>query len=308
MQQITKRFKETTVLDDITFDIPERAIFGIIGKSGCGKTTLLSILVGFLKPSNGSVVYHGQNIRKVMHDVEQKFGFASQKTSFYAKLNALENLRYFGRLYGLKHYEIKERSTELIGLLGLNDAKDRPAEKLSAGMQKRLDIACALMNKPEVLILDEPTADLDPVLRREILELVKKINTQGTTIIITSHILGEIDHLCTHVALLHEKRIIKIENPEKTANEKGITRVLQIETKSGDYTKLLRHLHIRKALEKGEPHDGSLIVHTKTPEKTLKAVTEYVLKTKDPLLSITLNRFSVSTIFESLVKEHNPNA
>ncbi len=307
VQEITKRFKENIILDNITFEIPDKAIFGIIGKSGCGKTTLLSILVGFLKPSKGQVVFRGKDITKVMRDVEMKFGFASQKTSFYNKLNALENLRYFGRLYGLKHQEIKDRSKELITMFGLDDAKERPGEKLSAGMQKRLDIACALINKPEVLILDEPTADLDPVLRREILDIVKKINTQGTTVIITSHILGEIDHLCTHVALLHEKRVIKIENPDKADNQKQ-TKVLQVETKSGDYRKLVRHLHAKKVLEKSEVNGTGLMIHTKNPEKALKLAGEYALQARDPLLSIALHRFSVSTIFESLVKEHKPDA
>src|SRR3989338_3847105 len=118
LQGITRRFKENIILDDITLDIPEKAIFGIIGKSGCGKTTLLSVLVGFLKPNKGQVLFRGRDIQKVLYEVEQRFGFASQRTSFYGKLNSKENLRYFGRLYGMKHHEIKERSTELIKMMG----------------------------------------------------------------------------------------------------------------------------------------------------------------------------------------------
>ena len=181
---ISKSFNGTPVIESADFDVNKGEIFGIIGMSGAGKTTLLNLLVGFLKPDQGDVVFtlpDNSNISIVKQTdlVKKFFGFSTQSPSFYPKLTVIENLEHFGTLAGIPERKIRTRAKELLRLVGLSPAQDVIAEKLSGGMQKRLDIACALMHNPEVLILDEPTADLDPIMRKQLWQLIKDINKEN---------------------------------------------------------------------------------------------------------------------------------
>ncbi len=211
---ITKKFGKKVVLDDLNLNIPYGKIFGIIGSSGSGKTTILNILVGFLKPNDGKVLFQSRDIRNDMRTIEKQFGFAAQDCSFYDNLTVQENLYYFGNLYGLNSKELKVKTNELVSFVELEDAIETLGSRLSMGMKRRLDIACSLINKPKVLILDEPTQDLDPILRREIITLIRRLNKEeNTTVIITSHLLGEIEELCDEIGILQEGKIVEIGSP-----------------------------------------------------------------------------------------------
>lgn len=214
-KEVTKKFHKNLVVDDISFDIPENKITGLIGSSGSGKTTILKLMIGAYRPTEGEVIYLKRNILKEMKNVEKYFGFATEDGSFYDKLTVKENVHYFGKLQKMKNKDIKKNFNELIGLVGLEKAKNTLAENLSIGMKKRLDITCALIHRPRVLIMDEPTADLDPVLRKEIISLIKKIRDRGTTVILTTQILEEADDLFDHVLILHNKKIIEDNTPDK---------------------------------------------------------------------------------------------
>src|SRR3989344_6894148 len=206
---ITKIFGKNVVLDNLMLEIPEGEIFGIIGKSGSGKTTLLSILVGFLRPEKGKVFYRGSEVTDTYNKVLQQFGFTAQEGSFYPRLTVKENLEYFGTMYNLSSDELKIKIPKVLKMVDLEGEENKMASNLSSGMQKRLDIACGILHDPKVLILDEPTENLDPLLRKDILKLIKKINKEkNVTIIMTSHLLEEIEQVCTQLAILHARQII----------------------------------------------------------------------------------------------------
>jgi len=229
-KEVSKRFKKNLVLDSISFNIPENKITGLIGSSGSGKTTILKLMVAAYKPTEGEVVYLKRNIVKDMKNVERYFGFSTEDGSFYDKLTVKENVYYFGRLQKMNKRDIKKNFDELIKLVGLENAKNTLAGNLSIGMKKRLDITCALIHRPRVLIMDEPTADLDPVLRREIMSLIKKIKARGTTIILTTQILEEADDLFDHVLILHNKKITEDGVPKdilEKYNEKTLEKVFE---------------------------------------------------------------------------------
>jgi len=171
---ISKIFNKNIVLEDLNLSVGYGEILGIIGKSGSGKTTLLNIIIGFLKPDKGSVIFQSRNIHKDEINVDTQFGFASQEFSFYDKLTVDENLRYFGSLYKIKDKTLDQRIPELLKFVDLEDKRNLLASNLSTGMKKRLDIACSLIHDPKILILDEPTSDLDTFLRRDIIALLKK--------------------------------------------------------------------------------------------------------------------------------------
>lgn len=210
---VRKKFGKNLVLDSVDIDFPEKKITGIIGASGEGKTTVLKLLVGFYKPTKGKIFYSKRNINEDMKNIRKIFGFATEDGSFYYTLTVYENLFHFGSLYNIKKKILKERIEKLLKLVGLENARNTSAKNLSMGMKKRLDVAISLITNPKVLIMDEPTADLDPLLRRDMMRLIKKINQRGTTIILTTQILGEMENLCDKIAILFEKNITEVGTP-----------------------------------------------------------------------------------------------
>ncbi|MBI5398217.1 ABC transporter ATP-binding protein, partial [Candidatus Woesearchaeota archaeon] len=221
---ISKRFKKKKVLESISFDVYQRDIFGIIGMSGSGKTTLFRMLLGFDHPDEGDIQVQQAvlakrhknaplseemlSVFKYPMRVQTRFGFAAQLPSFYDHLTAEENIDFYAQLYGLPTRVREENKQRLLELTGLVAERDTLAAHLSGGMQRRLDIACALIHNPRILLLDEPTSDLDPIIRRQIWSMIRKINEQGTTVIVSSHILEEVEQLCTKIAILHDRKVL----------------------------------------------------------------------------------------------------
>ncbi len=216
---VTKRFGKNVVLNSIDLTIPEGKITGIIGASGEGKSTILKMMASFYKPNKGKIYYRKKNILHDRKILSKLLGFAIEDGSFYEKLNVEENLFHFGRLYNVKKSVLKKRVEEIISLIGLENAKKTLAEDLSLGMKKRLDVGCSLVHNPGILILDEPTADLDPLLRRQMMNLIKQINSHGTTVILTTQLLEEAEEICDRVAILFNEKII-IEGSPLSINKK----------------------------------------------------------------------------------------
>ena len=299
---LTKRFGEHIILDNLNFDIEEGSVFGLIGKSGCGKTTLLNLIIGFLKPNKGAIHYSGKNITTLGNELGKNIGFACQEGSFYKKLTIAENLNYFGRLYGLEKNEINERIKILLETFGLQDASDTFGHNLSIGMQKRLDIACSLIHDPEVLILDEPTANLDPTLRKNILELIKKINESGTTVIISSHILDDISTLCDKVLVINDKRIIALDSPENLELNLAERDIIKIESEQKRYDGIISLLVNKGLIDNYQVDEPYLLLFTKDTKNTLKQINSHFSNGEDHLLQINIIKPSLGKIFEDTKK------
>ena len=209
LKGVTKKFGKNRVLDAIDLSIPEGKITGIIGASGEGKSTILKLIASFYKVTSGEVLYLRRNINDDIKNIKKTFGVAIESGSFYENLTVHENLFHFCSLYGGKRKALNRRIKGIIYFIGLSDSRNVLAKNLSLGMKKRLDLACALVHKPTVIILDEPTADLDPLLRNQMLKLIRKINTHGTTVIFTTQMLEEIDSLCDNIAILYNEKIVE---------------------------------------------------------------------------------------------------
>lgn len=222
VKNISKSYRKKLVLKDVTFEVFSGDIFGLVGMSGSGKTTLFQIMAGMIKIQAGDVLVRhdiaGPKKKQDLPDylsvfrnqrvIKRHFGFASQLPSFYEHMTVGENLQMYGSLYGMDDKRVKENASRLLGLVDLDDERDTLAGELSGGMQRRLDIACALIHDPKVLFLDEPTSDLDPIMRKQIWKLIQEINRKGTTIVLASHILEEVESLCTKVAIIHDRRVL----------------------------------------------------------------------------------------------------
>jgi ABC-2 type transport system ATP-binding protein len=298
---ITKIFSKKIVLDNVNLEIPYGEIFGIIGKSGSGKTTLLSILVGFIKPERGKAFFQGQDLSRFTNNLRQQFGFTAQEGSFYPNLTVRENLEYFGTLYNLPYVSLKEKIPETLKLVNLTEAENKLARSLSSGMKKRLDIACAILHDPKVLILDEPTEDLDPLLRKEILRLLKKINKEkNVTIILTTHLLEEVESVCSRVAILDNKTIIESGTVNELKDKYSKNQEIILETYSGKYEWLIKILKPNKLVEKMFENDGRLIIYSPKAEGMLKFILHEIEKKKEKVQDVDLNKPSLSEVFESL--------
>lgn len=302
VDNITKKFGKHIVLNNLSLIIPKDGIFGIMGLSGSGKTTLLNILIGFWKPTSGNVYYNSINIQKNQKLIKQVFGFATQEGSVYRNLTIEENLRYFGKLYNIPSRELEKRITELVKQFDLSDARDQLAKELSTGMYRRLDMACSLIHNPKVLILDEPTGNLDPVLRKKIMAMIKEIQDNGTKVIITSHLLGEIEKICDTLAILHHGKIWECGTPDELKEKYTSYQEVKIETKKQNYESLLpllKRLGTRNIIQK----DKYLFLYTKEPEKVLNYLLTYLKSTNDQLVNVEVSKPSIEEVFESVTKK-----
>ena len=295
LSSVSKSFGKNNVINNVSLTIPKGKILGLVGISGSGKTTLLKMLVGFYKPTKGSVIVNGKDIEKHNRSIKRSFGFGSQENCFYGKLNVEENVRYFGELYGLTAEFVNSRIQNVLSLVGLYESRKTLADNLSTGMKRRLDIACSLIHDPNIIILDEPTEDLDLNLRKDILGLIKKINRNGKTIIMTSHLLGEIENVCDVVGILSNGKIAKLGSPEELKREYSKDFEIHLQTTSGKYNSLIKGLKVKKTVKKGK----SLLIYVSDGEKAVRKIISRSKKNKDKIISLKLGRPSLSEVFEA---------
>lgn len=208
LEGLTKKYDNKTVVDHISLDIEKGEIFGLLGPNGAGKSTTMNMVCSIKKPTMGNIQLFGYDTKKDMDKVKAKLGYIPQELAIHGNLKAWENVELFTSLYGLKGKELKQAVDESLHFVGLEDKRDIFVKNFSGGMKRRLNIACALGHKPELLIFDEPTVGIDPQSRNFILEKIKETNKAGATVIYTSHYMEEIEAICTRVAIMDNGKII----------------------------------------------------------------------------------------------------
>lgn len=205
IDEVSKRFDEKTVLQNVSFDIHKGEILGLIGPNGAGKTTLINILLGLLQADKGEVSFSGKRIEDDELAIKAKIGFIPQEIALIDDTSCWHNLLYFATLYNLRGKARTKACEDALQLIGLEAEKNKKVSKLSGGMKRRLNIACATMHKPELLILDEPTVGIDPQSRNYIFEYLLHLNREEQcTILYTSHYMEEVDRLCDRIFILDE--------------------------------------------------------------------------------------------------------
>jgi ABC-2 type transport system ATP-binding protein len=204
VKELVKVINEKIIVDRISFTVEEGETFGLLGANGSGKTTTFNMLSGLLRPSSGSV----KILERSVKDAKRDIGFVTQQDSFYETLTVRENLEFFASQYGIGGTKRKQMVDKLLSQIKLTNKSQALASKLSGGMKKRLNMGCSLVHDPKIIFLDEPTVGLDPVVRREIWKLIKELQAEKKTIIITSHYMEEIEQLCGRVAIMFAGRIV----------------------------------------------------------------------------------------------------
>ncbi len=210
IQDMSFRYPDNSDLSfsKINLKITKSQRFGLFGPNGAGKTTLISLMTGVLSANEGHIKLLGREVGKKSNKVNRLFGYVPQDFSFYQELSPVENLEFFGAWAGLDKQTIRKRTDELLGILGLDDVRNKQVQKFSGGMKRRVNLAIGVIHNPEVLFLDEPTVGVDVQTRHAIIDYLMKLNEKGTTLIYTSHQLSEAEGLCEEMALIDDGKIV----------------------------------------------------------------------------------------------------
>ncbi|MBP1969083.1 ABC-2 type transport system ATP-binding protein [Virgibacillus natechei] len=208
MSNIVKRYGSSRVLDHVDIVIDEGEILGLLGPNGAGKTTLIHSLAGLIKTDSGEIKVFNEELQRNLSTIKSKIGLVTQEVTVFEDLTARENLEFFGGIYGLRGEELKKRVEETLRFVGLMDRAKQLPTKFSGGMKRRLNIACALVHEPKLIIMDEPTVGIDPQSRNHILESIRKLQQNGTTILYTTHYIEEVQAIASRVVVMDQGHVI----------------------------------------------------------------------------------------------------
>ena len=206
--KLVKRYGSHLAVSDISFSVSKGEIFGLLGPNGAGKSSTINIITGLIRKNSGNVVIGGMNLDKEMNQAKHIMGIVPQDLAIYDDLTALQNVAFFGALYGLKGKALTEQAHETLAFVGLSDKKKDKVKTFSGGMKRRLNIACGLVHRPKLLILDEPTVGIDPQSRNHIMESILTLNQEGMTILYTTHYMEEAEQLCSRIAIMDAGQIV----------------------------------------------------------------------------------------------------
>ncbi len=236
IQHISKTYPgaKNRALDDISLTIQTGEFFGLLGPNGAGKTTLISILSTLLLPTEGSVLIDGEALTRQRRDIKRKLSLITQHNSLRSDMTLDEIMELQARLYFLNMKQAKVRSKELLEFCGLIEHRKKTVRKLSGGMKRKLMLCRALLTEPEILILDEPTIGLDPASRRQMWDLLRTLNRQGMTILLTTHYIDEAQYLCERIAMIDAGHVARLDTPDRLIQELG---EVAIDEFDGDHTK-----------------------------------------------------------------------
>ena len=226
--KLVKKFGGFTAVDSVSFEVSKGEIYGFLGANGAGKSTTIRMLCGILEPTSGDAMVGGYSISKNPEKIKKQLGYMSQKFSLYSSLTVKENLTFYAGIYGLKTDEIKERTASIVEKTGLTGNENREVGIMPGGLKQRVALACAIIHQPKILFLDEPTAGVDPLLRRRFWEIIDELSKSGTTIFITTHYMDEVEH-CHRLALMHAGRIIKEGTVENIKADTFTAPIMEIE-------------------------------------------------------------------------------
>jgi ABC-2 type transport system ATP-binding protein len=221
VKDLSRSFGDFLAVDRVSFEVRAGEIFGLLGANGAGKTTTIRMLAGLLRPTSGGGTVDGWDVNAQHERVKRSIGYMSQKFSLYNDLTVKENLQFFGGVYGLSRARIRERTAELNDDLGLGEWLDRRTGSLPLGFKQRLALGAAILHKPAIVFLDEPTSGVDPIARRHFWEIINSLAAGGVTIIVTTHYMDEAEY-CNRLCIMHAAKIVSLGSPAELKARHGM--------------------------------------------------------------------------------------
>jgi len=294
--------KETstfTALNGLNLSVEKGQIYGFLGPNGAGKTTTIKCIIGILEADSGDIFIDGKNIKGNELHFKNKIGFLPEQVGLYGRLTAKESLQFYGGFYDLGEDEIEKRGKSLLSKLGLEKDSNRKVNQYSLGMRKRLALCIALLNKPEILVLDEPTSGLDPRGVKALRIVLKELNRKGLTIILSSHVLTEVQEICTHVGIINKGKLIReesINGIRKEIEKKSIKLLLKLKEFSEESAKeLLKNKKIKNIKQKNNGKHEEVTLELK--EENIPWVTDFLVSKGIKIFSIEPQKNSLEEIF-----------
>jgi ABC-2 type transport system ATP-binding protein len=265
-QGLTKRFGDFTAVNNINFEVKRGEIFGFLGPNGSGKTTTIRMMLGLMKPTSGSVDVLGMRVDGDASKILPHVGYMSQRFSLYNDLTVLQNLNFYGAAYGISNSELKERINNALQMAGLEGREHAKTKELSGGWRQRLALGAAILHRPDVLFLDEPTAGVDPLSRRAFWDLLYQFVAEGVTVFVTTHYMDEAEH-CHRLAFIQHGNIIAYGSPSEIKSEKMRGQVLEISASDAAKTvKVLRDAQNANQIPIEEVELYGSLVHVVAPD------------------------------------------
>jgi ABC-2 type transport system ATP-binding protein len=296
--QLTKDYPSVRALDNLNLAVRQGECFGLLGPNGAGKTTLVKLLLNLISPSSGTVHMFNQSVKNDF--LREKIGYLPERVKIYGFLTGSEFLDYQGKLYGMDRTIRKSRTEECLKTVSMYEDRFRRIGEYSKGMVQRIGLAQALLNNPQLLLLDEPAAGLDPISNKEMRDILLRLKEAGVTIFINSHLLSEIEMLCDRVAILHRGHLVRTGTKQELTSRGEIIELCV----EGMNDLLLENIRAVSAQVKVEGNDIQL---TPRDAQTISALPELIIRHGGKLLSLNKRRESLEDIFYRLIKEEENN-
>ncbi|MGM0967757.1 MAG: ABC transporter ATP-binding protein [Bacillota bacterium] len=308
VHNIKKYYEDKQVLKGITFHLKKGESFGLLGPNGAGKSTLIGILTGLIHATSGTITIEGIDVKKETKKAQQMIGIVPQEIALYLHLTAKENLMFWGRMYGLKGKELKSRVQETLELIGLKDRANDQVKVLSGGMKRRVNIGCAILHQPKLLIMDEPTVGIDPQSRSHILETVKTLNGEGMTIIYTSHYMEEVEFLCERMAIMDHGSIIALgdqhELSELVGNQREIVLTIKCEHGQNDIDRVRQFIHEVDPLKEIDVQGNQMKIFDQHPQQLLSHLIQGVTALNIQIISAEIVEPNLENVFLYLTSKN----
>ena len=296
VQNLQKCFGEFAAVKGVQFEVQQGEIFSLLGPNGAGKSTTISMLSCLLEPSGGEAYVMGHSIRKEARAVKGAIGVVPQDIALYGDLSARENLSFWGKMYGLRGDVLAKRVTEVLEIIGLTDRQKDRVDKFSGGMKRRVNIGVALMHKPAVIIMDEPTVGIDPQSRRHILDNIKELNSQGMTVLYTTHYMEEAQELSDHIAIMDQGKIIACGTHSELVKMVGEFDRINL-TINSDSDMVLADWQAIAGVQRVFAEDGHLTVLAQDSNLILPHLFESATRAKVRITSVDIQEPNLEAVF-----------
>lgn len=290
---LTKVFDNKKALDNVSFSVEEGTCFGLLGPNGAGKSTTMKIISSIIDGDGGSARIFGLNIAGHKDKIRRQLGYVPQEITLYDKISAYNNLVFFGELYGVRGKELKGRIDEVLGMVGLSDRANDTVKTFSGGMKRRINMAAALLHKPKILILDEPTVGVDPQSRNHIFEMIRQLRDEGITIIYSTHYMEEVEALCDDIAIIDHGKLLTQGPLEELLDQYG-TKSIYFEAEN------LSELPELKEARKTYAQNRGWVIETEDLLATMQSIIAYSLEQGITVKNLGIVHPSLETVFLNL--------